>query len=471
MTKTKQYFKNRLIIHLIVFVLITLTIMILVKLSNNKKNNLLIFSYLFNGYVWLLLFIREVKKRAYSLVMIQWLFCIFFFELAPLIQYIVGYFPWIITRSEDVLLRTNLLLIAWTIAVQSGIYLGRYGKRHYCRYIYKPWNNFSGILPILTIFCLINFLIRAITIGPANMIFRSTNTGISVSSNGSVSMLFSQTTLSLVYFTAILSLVIYHQNKKNNIWALLNCTLLLFSYFPTGCARYIVAVIYLGAILTYFSKFRRDRNFILLFIGAFIIILPFLSAFRIETSSLNIGLILHNVVINLVENWLQFDYDAYTLFTLTLEHVDTFGVGNGIHILSDLFFWVPRSLWPGKAYSGSYEIAHVRGMFDNLSFPFPALGYMDGGVLGLLIVGIVIGFIMKKIDDLYWERLDMYGEIFRPIDVLYPSVVIFWFFICRGDIFYLLAYFVCHIFAWYLIVFSVKNAKLFAIADTRLATT
>ena len=85
MTKTKQYFKNRLIIHLIVFVLITLTIMILVKLSNNKKNNLLIFSYLFNGYVWLLLFIREVKKRAYLLVMIQWLFCIFFFELAPLI--------------------------------------------------------------------------------------------------------------------------------------------------------------------------------------------------------------------------------------------------------------------------------------------------------------------------------------------------------------------------------------------------
>ena len=467
MNKMKEKFKNRLIIYLIVLILITLTMMILLKLQSGKKDIFLIFTYLFNGLIWLFLFVREVKKRAYSLIMIQWLFCIFFFELAPLIQYIVGYFPWINTRSEEVLLRTNVLLTIWTIAVQSGIYLGRYGKQNYGKYIYRPWKGFSLILPLFTIFCFFNFIVRVITIGPVNMLLRSTNSGVSVSSYGSFSMLISRTTEAFVYFTAILSLIKYRQNRKNIIWPLINCTLLLFSYFPTGIARFAVAVLYLGAMLTYFTKFRRNRTFILLFIGAFTIILPFFSAFRVGNDSLNLGHILRNVMVNLVENWLQFDYDAYTLFTLTLEHVDEFGTGKGIHIITDILFWVPRSLWPGKAYSGSYEIAHVRNLFDNLSFPFPALGYMDGGLLGLIIIGIVIGIIMKKIDDSYWKKLDMYGFVFRPIDVLYPAVMLYWFFMCRGDIFYILAYLTCYLFAWYLIVRFVKNAKIFAIADSK----
>lgn len=467
MNKIKQKSKNILIIYLIVLILITLTVMILLKLQSGQKNTFLIFTYLFNGSIWLFLFVREVKKRAYSLIMIQWLFCIFFFELAPLIQYIVGYFPWINTRSEDVLLRANVLLTIWTIAVLCGIYLGRYGKQHYGKYIYRPCKGFSLILPLLTIFGFFNFIVRVITIGPVNMLFRSTNSGVSVSSYGSFSMLISRTTEAFVYFTAILSLVKYRQNKKNIIWALINCALLLFSYFPTGIARFAVAVLYLGAMLTYFTKFRRNRTFILLFIGAFTIILPFFSAFRVESDSLNLGHILRNVMVNLVENWLQFDYDAYTLFTLTLEHVDEFGTGKGIHIITDILFWVPRSLWAGKAYSGSYEIAHVRNLFDNLSFPFPALGYMDGGLLGLIIVGIVIGIIMKKIDDSYWKKLDIYGFIFRPIDVLYPAVMLYWFFMCRGDIFYILAYLTCYLFAWYLIVHFVKNAKVLASADSQ----
>ena len=453
----RQKSKNKLIIYSVVFILLVLTIMILSKMSNGNKNRSIIFTYLFNGGIWLGLFVREVKKRAYSLIMMQWLFCIFFFALAPLIQYIIGYFPWINTRSDGVLIRANFLLTVWTVAVQSGIYLGKYGKRHYRKYIYRPWNDYYKFLPYFTFFAFFNLIVRIIVIGPANMLFRDTNTGVSLSSNGSISMLIAQTTIALVYFTAILSLVKYRQKPKTALWAFINCSILLFSYFPTGLARYAVAVLYLGSILTYYTNFRKDRFFVLLFISAFLVILPFFSAFRNTSNSLNLGLILHNVLISLVENWLQFDYDAYTLFTLTLEHVDEFGIGKGIHILTDLLFWMPRSLWPGKAYSGSYEIAHVRHLFDNLSFPFPALGYMDGGLLGLFMVGIFIGTIMKKFDDSYWEKLDIHGNIFRPIDVLYPGVVIYWFFMCRGDIFYILGYLTCYLVAWELIVQLVKN--------------
>lgn len=468
MIKVSQRSKNIRIIYLISLILIILTIMILSKMSNGNRNTSIIFTYLFNGCIWLFLLIREVKKRAYSLIMMQWLFCIFFFSLAPLVQYIVGYFPWINTRSDEILIRANLLLTVWTIAVQLGIYLGKYRKRHYGRYIYRPWTSFSKLLPILTFFCFLNLIFRIITIGPTNMLFRETNKSMQIASNGSLSLFILNTIQALFYFTTAMSLVKYRQHHKTIIWALLNCTFLLFSYFPTGMARFVVAVLYLGAILTYFTNFRKNRSFILLFIAAFIIILPFFSAFRTIGNSFNLVLILRNVLLNLIENWLKFDYDAYTLFTLTLEYVDEFDVGKGIHILSDLLFWVPRSLWSGKAYSGSYEIAHTRHLFDNLSFPFPALGYMDGGFLGLFLLGIVVGIIMKKFDDSYWERLDMYGTTFRPIDVLYPAVLIYWFFMCRGDIFYILSYLSSYLFAWFVIV-QLSRHKRIIISDTNIS--
>ena len=72
---------------------------------------------------------------------------------------------------------------------------------------------------------------------------------------------------------------------------------------------------------------------------------------------------------------------------------------------------------------------------------------------------------MKKFDDSYWERLDIYGTAFRPIDTLYPAVMIYWFFMCRGDIFYILAYVTCYLVAWYLIVHLVKHARITVIAN------
>lgn len=292
------------------------------------------------------------------------------------------------------------------------------------------------------------------------MVFRSSNTGVSYSSNGSLSMVISQVSAGIVYFTVILSLVMYKKNKKNILYAWINCFLLVLSYFPTGIARFAVAVLYLGAMLTFFTKFRKNRIFVLLFICAYAILLPFLSAFRIESASLNIGNIIRNIFINLVQNWLQFDYDAYTIFTLTLEHVDKFGTFGGIHILSDLLWWVPRSIWPGKALSGSYEVATERNLFSNLSFPFPALGYIDGGVFGLFFLGIIVGLIMKKIDNCYWLKLSENEKSFRAIDILYPCVVIYWFFMCRGDIFYILGYLSCYVIAWWGIVELIKNRKI-----------
>lgn len=124
---------------------------------------------------------------------------------------------------------------------------------------------------------------------------------------------------------------------------------------------------------------------------------------------------------------------------------------------SDLLFFVPRSLWPGKALSGSYEVATARNLFSNLSYPYPALGYIDAGVTGVIFVGCLLGFIMKRVDKAYWCNIDYDGRVVRPIDAIYPAVLIYSFIMCRGDILYFYGYMVIHVATWALICWFAKK--------------
>lgn len=233
----------------------------------------------------------------------------------------------------------------------------------------------------------------------------------------------------------------------------------MLSYFPTSLARYSAAVIYMGLMIIYCKDLKRSRLFSLIFLLAYTIAMPFLNAFRFASiEDVNIIRTVQNVYNNLIGNWIEADYDAYTYFTLTIEYVSNHGVG-GHHLLSTLLFWVPRKIWPYKAISGSAEIARERHLFDNVSFPYPAIGYKDGGIIGLILFGIFIGFIMEMLDNYYWENVDLNNKIVHEFDILYPVIIMFWFFLYRGDIFLTFPFLKGYILSWNFIVWMTKMTK------------
>jgi hypothetical protein len=454
--------RNVLSHFLITFILIALMTLTIVSERQRKLNIQVVLLFVLNAAFWLLLLIREIKRTAYSLKIMNWFFCLFFFSLAPIVQYYKDWFPWIVTRSDDILCRANKLLLLWSVSVIIGIKLENYRqthkKDHYKRQVgqWISWKGYGRLLPVLTVFNGINTVIRIVMIGASNLISRGTNIGITYFKYGSLSMLLSQFIGGIVYFTVAISILQYRYQKKkrinNYIILVINSVCLLISYFPTGLARYAAAVIYLGLMLTYFKDFKNNRYFILIFILAFTILLPFMNAFRnVRFLDVNIIKVFQDTINNIISGWKALDYDAYTYFTLTIEYVDRHGPG-GHHLLSDLFFWVPRKIWPSKAMSGSYEIAHELGLFDNVSFPYPSIGYMDGGMIGMVLFGVFIGWIMECMDSYYWRHIDRNNKIVHTFDIMYPVIVIFWFFLYRGDIFYTLAYLVGYLLAWCFIV-------------------
>ena len=456
--------KKKLQILGIIFILLVTFFIMVPGRFGRKVNAEIIFFFMLNGIWWFTLLIRSLKKRAYSLEVMHWTFFLFFFFFAALVQYLNDSYPWSVSLDESTILQASRLLTVWTVCVLVGkkIVDKFFLKK---RLFFKEFQceNFEGVLLILTIVNVWFVGTKISEIGLLNMLSRGTNGGIEYVGYESLSMLISNILQAASYFSVVLSILSWKKNKKVRylFFIVLNLVFLVLGYFPMGIARYAVAVIYLGILLTSSNRLKKNRHFMILFIVAYIVILPALNSWRtIAISEMSISAAFSKVFGNFSTIWLANDYDAFTLYSMSIDHIAEYGIEGG-HLLSILFFWVPRSLWPEKALSGSYEMAVARGLgHTNLSCPFPAEGILDGGVMGLILFGIFIGMLMRFIDERYWRNEDGDKNIIKPMNLLYPVLIVFFFFLCRGDMFYTFAYLASYIFVWGMVVVISKKRRI-----------
>lgn len=344
-----------------------------------EKDFSVIASFALNGFVWGTLLFYELTKRPYSLLIIHWLFCFLFFFCIAFAQYMYGYFPWIVSRSDELLLQTNLLLLAWTVFVWTGykLSLNKIDLNLPKISIQIP----TWLLISLTGFTVVNMGYRVGTVGIGNLLARSTaqvSYGIESSAMG---LLAGHVLQALAFFAAVLSFVAYKQKHKGIILVGITFMCLFVSYFPTALSRYAAAAIYGGLLLIMFNSLRKNRVFIVTLLVGFIVILPFLNAFR-GTSFQEIDILstIQRVFEHLADDWLAGDYDAYSMLTLTVEHIQHYGITWGMQLLGVLLFWVPRTWWLTKPIgTGAFVSTQLGWQFTNLSAPLPAEGLINLG--------------------------------------------------------------------------------------------
>ena len=93
------------------------------------------------------------------------------------------------------------------------------------------------------------------------------------------------------------------------------------------------------------------------------------------------------------------DFDGLQQFINTVAFVDDEGHGWGIHVISALFYVVPRTLWADKARPASWEVAEHRGYdFINLSLPLGAELYLDLTLVGMVVVLLAVTFLAGRCD-------------------------------------------------------------------------
>ncbi|WP_295089859.1 O-antigen polymerase [Ruminococcus sp.] len=432
---------------------------ITISFGTFDRNNIFIYiTFFINGALWLYLLMKELWERPYSMKVIFYTFCLFFFYYAGLIQFIAGKFPWIFYRDNETVLKTNCLLFLFTVSYVFGSQIVSELKLNPEKIVIKEFNITNVRLVIITLISLAIFINKVKLVGFSGLFSRmSVREATDYSESSAMTLLIKQILMALQSMAALVSLLAAKKDYKKSLYFLLCLGFLVCTYPPGMISRYAVATIYGSLFILMFDSLRKNRIFILMFVLAYTILFPFLNNFRhTDYADVDTMKALANTVESIKTDWLAEDYDAFTTFSLTLDSVAARGITMGRQLLGVFFFFVPRDMWPDKPIgSGAYMGESLGWTFTNVSCPLPGEAYINFGIFGIILFGIGFGFISKLMDRFFWEKK---STVKTKFDILYAISLMMFFFMLRGDLLSSWAYLISFILSWMLFTFTVPES-------------
>ena len=206
---------------------------------------------------------------------------------------------------------------------------------------------------------------------------------------------------------------------------------------PISGARSVVFFLYLGLLISVLRG--RLQKFSLIFsIG-----LPF-SIFFSEFQNLVRGYFLNNgeIIFSGRRYFFQGHFDGFEQIGHTISYVDLSNFSFGHQALGALAFWIPRSVWVDKPFgSGDFiSLEYIALSFDrvleNVSMPLLGEAYLNFGVVGVVAVYALVGFICGRADRKFkGYALNSVTDYNLPLWVWMYVFSVGWFlFLLRGDL-------------------------------------
>ncbi len=119
------------------------------------------------------------------------------------------------------------------------------------------------------------------------------------------------------------------------------------------------------------------------------------------------------------------DYDSFEMITAGVQYTMDTGHLDGKQLLSDLFFFVPRALWPTKAQdTGAVIASHNNLAYTNLSAPLWIEMYIDFGYLGVVIMFFLYGRLMRRADDRFVRGDSPLAQFMIPLLAGYSCILL-----------------------------------------------
>jgi len=221
-------------------------------------------------------------------------------------------------------------------------------------------------------------------------------------------------------------------------WVLLLVALLVAFLFknPFNERRNAIGPIYLSFLLVLFrNRIKSNLIYVFLLILILTIVFPVAQAFTHDRTVVVSNLLqtLKNAVnrFDIQRSFTSLDYDSWSETMATIEYVDTFGITYGRQLIGVLTFFVPRSIWPNKPQGsgyliGTYLVGYHAMWFTNLSNSFPSEGYINFGLIGVLLFALMLA-LLSMITDEFEKHNDL-----RLVFAVYTSFHMV--FMLRGDL-------------------------------------
>jgi oligosaccharide repeat unit polymerase len=164
---------------------------------------------------------------------------------------------------------------------------------------------------------------------------------------------------------------------------------------PLSASRFISLSTMLAAVITIvrFDTLLRRTAFTLLTVGGLAFVYPLANVFR------NSAQREHDLLRVGGDAYFSNDFDGFQQTVNTLFHVEQHGYTFGHHLLSAVLFWVPRSIWHGKALPAGFPVAADRGYeFQNLALPLWAEIFLEFSWVGVIVFFFLYGRLARRLD-------------------------------------------------------------------------
>lgn len=365
-----------------------------------------------------------------SLNKINWYFFLIFLIIIPFYQLTSGYAPRNMHLTEYEIVFTNLLILLWCIG-------------YYVSYNFKmsaiPVKSgnptplpksaaFYYFLLASSILCLIQAIIAT---GFSDLFVR-----------GEVDL--DEGTFGILIFfltrsTPAISLSIYLWTLKKKIrvlpkYQMVAISILLFVITlilnnPLTLSRFLIGAVFLGVIVSAFNlSVFKGKRFDILLILSIVIIFPVMHLLKYYT----LNEILSPAISVDINNYNSVDFDAFQMIGRTIRFTERYSFQLGNQLKSVVLFFMPRDILDVKGEPSGQLVATLQNVsYTNLSSPVVAEGYIDFGILGVLIYSYTIGKISKLIDFKTFElEKDSSGIYFY--EIIFSFLTGFYVYLYRG---------------------------------------
>ena len=400
-----------------------------------------------------IVFIFSKEKQPYSLNKIFYLFSLFFFGIAPLIQfYEGGAFFGARLLLENEIYYMNILIVLILLFYQAfyTLFYKLYReKKSYPiadKFLIKKkldrLNSFKllliSTLSFVFVLYTVDFNIFNLLLRGGELTSRNENSQ-NIATNLIIIQVVRPLTMMCLYFYLISS-------SKKLVVGIVLFSLALVSIFPTGVPRFYAAAMYIPLLLVTVPFLRRKNIFSISLVLGLLIIYPLLNYFREFASLEEVKFSLNYQMFNTGH------FDSYQNFALIVIH-DFFTAG--YQLVGVLLFFVPRSIWSSKPVgSGEYIATELNFYFKNISANYFAEGYINFGFIGILCFIVILAFLTARIDKLFWNYIVYYKDNFLRVGYMIMLGMLF--FILRGDLLSSFAFTVGFFVSYFIILLTIK---------------
>lgn len=417
---------------LIIIMFLMLVIFIPILVLRNSLSNLTIltgFVYLIIFYSSIRLFIIALNKQRKLIEMTLYIFVYIFFGIIPLIQVTEKVYYWPGIYTDLTVTSAVIIILCGIIAFDIGLFIGN--KKDYSKVVLKlRVSYFKLILLSLTAIAICCLSIKVL--GGFN-IFLGTREGISNTFEGPTSTVLISI-MRVPIFLALIFCSIYirqQQSKKilikNNFYTYITIILLVLINLivsnPLTTARFWFGTI----VFTFLFIFIKESLFtntklITTLIVILLFIFPYSDLFRYGYIS----------DIEAKNIFVSGDFDAFQQLLNTIDYVNMNGYNYGSQMLGTFFFFIPRSLWAAKPEGTGALVAESAGYsYTNLSAPIFAEFYIDLGIISVILLFLLYGFIVARLQKLY--ILSRSKDSLNLYSVFIPILAAYQFFLLRGQ--------------------------------------